>query len=119
MKKGGSGTTIGKEVVTVVTVVTPTPARREFEEGKLAARKRWVAMNEAGNARIGEYHHGAKLTDAQVEAIRDQYEAYPRGHKLHLGYKRLAQIWGVSVSSIRMIVTYERRNHWAASWRKV
>ena len=72
MKKGVDGTTIGKEVGTAGTPAQNNPARREFEHGKLAARKHWVVLNETGNQRIGEDHHWAKLTDAQVEALRDQ-----------------------------------------------
>ncbi len=61
------------------------------------------------NMPIGEDHHNAKLTDAQVEEIRELYETGV------YGYRRLAKMckeqWGVEVSrmTIRDIVTFRRR----------
>lgn len=88
----------------------------------VAARKdqraKLVACNESGE-RVGEDHFNARLTNAQVDEIRDRYEAYPLGHKLHEGYRLLAQAFGVSKRTIRNIVNYERRNVWPAKWKRV
>jgi hypothetical protein len=96
-----------------------------------AARKsqksRLVACNEHGE-RVGEDHQHAVLTNAQVEEIRDRYEAaaelrrgVPNGHhvKGELGYRALAREYGVSKRTIREIVKYNRRNVWAARWKRV
>jgi hypothetical protein len=65
---------------------------------------------------IGEYHPKARLSDADVEAIRQEYEAHPEGHPLHAGYRALARKWGVGKRTIRDIVNMNRRNVWAAEW---
>lgn len=51
----------------------------------------------------GQAHHRAKLTDAQVAAIR---QAYVPGK---VGYLRLSRQFGVSQSTIRDILTYRTR----------
>jgi len=53
--------------------------------------------------RIGEWHQRAKLTDAQVRAIRDDYAA-GRG-----GYLTLARQYGCGASTVRDICTYRTR----------
>ena len=63
--------------------------------------RRFVALNESGTQRIGQDHARAKLSNAQVEAIRDEHEAYPLGDPRHVGYKRLAEKWRVSKRTIR------------------
>ncbi|TAL32084.1 MAG: hypothetical protein EPN98_14835 [Phenylobacterium sp.] len=78
-----------------------------------------MALNEEGTQRIGEDHPRAKLSDAQVEQIRDEYEEYPQGHELHVGYRLLAKRWGISHSMVRNIVTYRRRNQWAGRWKRI
>lgn len=60
-----------------------------------------VACNDAG-LRVGESHHNAKLTDREVDQIRELYES-------GIGYRRLATMFEVSKSSIRLIVKCERR----------
>lgn len=88
----------------------------------VAARKdkraKLVACNELGD-RVGESHKNAVLTDAQVEQIRDRFEAYDHGHPLHEGYRKLAREFDVSKRTIRNIVNYERRNVWPAKWKRV
>lgn len=59
-------------------------------------------VNERG-LRIGEHHQRAKLSDEQVELIRDLYEMGEGG------YKMLARMFGVSRSTIRDIVQFRRR----------
>ena len=53
-------------------------------------------------ARAGETHHLAKLSDADVDAIRDQ-------HEMGFGYRRLARIFSTPKSTIRDIVKCRRR----------
>lgn len=89
----------------------PTHARKDVK-GKL------VACNELGD-RIGEGHHNARLTDAQVEEIRDRFEAWPIGHADHEGYVSLSRAFDVSKRTIRDIVEYRRRNVWPAKWKRV
>lgn len=89
----------------------PTHARKSAK-GKL------VACNELGD-RIGEGHHNARLTDAQVEEIRDRFEAWPIGHADHEGYLSLSRAFEVSKRTIRDIVEYRRRNVWPAKWKRV
>jgi hypothetical protein len=89
----------------------PTHARKDTK-GKL------VACNELGD-RIGEGHRNARLTDAQVEEIRDRFEAHPVGHAAHEGYRVLSRAFGVSKRTIRDIVDYRRRNVWPAKWKRV
>lgn len=56
--------------------------------------------------RIGEWHQKAKLTDAQVAAMRADYEA-GRG-----GYQALSKRYGCGISTVRDIVQF--RTRWAA-----
>lgn len=49
--------------------------------------------------RVGEWHHRARLTEAQVEQIRRMYR--PR----RVGYGALAETFGVGESTIRDIIT--------------
>jgi hypothetical protein len=81
--------------------------------------RRLVALNETGTQRIGEDHPRAKLTKAQVEQIRDEYEAHQSGHPQHVGYRLLATKWGVSQRTIRDICSYKTRNQWAARWKRL
>lgn len=53
--------------------------------------------------RVGQDHPRAKLTDAEVAAMRAEYLPYVRGY----GY--LARKWGCSPSTVRDIVTYRTR----------
>jgi DNA invertase Pin-like site-specific DNA recombinase len=74
--------------------------------------KRTIAVNEGGY-RIGEDHHHAKLTDAQVEEIRELWED---GFS---SYRTLAKKFNVNRGTIRDIVTFRRRAQYAARWKKV
>jgi len=53
--------------------------------------------------RVGEWHQRATLTDAQVRAMRDDYES-GRG-----GYLTLARKYGCGESTARDICTYRTR----------
>ena len=63
---------------------------------------RLVRVNENGR-RIGEDHPAAKLTDADVDMIRDLHEANG------MGYKKLAAKFRISKSQVRRICLYEDR----------
>lgn len=72
--------------------------------------RKFVAVNEAG-IRIGESHPAAKLSDADVELIRELRDSY------RLSYRIIAEKFEVSVSSIAKICRYERRAQIAAALR--
>ena len=110
---------IGDELATSATPLQKWDGRGLVQVGHPTPVKRFVALNESGTRRIGEDHAGAKLTDAQVERIRDEYEAHPPGDPLHIGYRLLAKRWGVSKRTIRDIVSYSTRNQWAGRWKRV
>lgn len=71
-----------------------------------------VGVNAAGR-RVGETHSNAKLSDKEVDAIRDLHE------EEGWGYKRLAKRFKSSVRTIRSICAYERRSQFAERWRRV
>jgi DNA invertase Pin-like site-specific DNA recombinase len=72
---------------------------------------RLVAVNEAG-LRIGEDHPNSRLTDAEVETIRQLHEA-------GMSYKELAEKFEVSKWAIGRICRYERRGQTPANWKKI
>lgn len=53
--------------------------------------------------RMGEHHHRAKLTDAQVRAMRADYVPYV------ISIRALARKYGCGLSTVRDIVTYATR----------
>ena len=65
--------------------------------------KKIVGVVGPKNSRIGEDHPNAKLTDAQVEEIRDLYDTGK------WGYRKLAKRFYVNRWTIRDIVTFRRR----------
>ncbi|MFJ1253410.1 helix-turn-helix domain-containing protein [Cupriavidus sp. CuC1] len=73
--------------------------------------KRMVAINDQG-LRIGEDHQNAKLTDSDVERIRQL-------HGEGLSYRTLADKFEVSKSLIALICRWERRAQTAKNWRAV
>lgn len=75
-------------------------------------RTRLVAVNEMG-LRIGEDHPRAKLTDAQVDEIRELHE------EQGIIPRVLAERFNVSRSCIRQILSYEKRAQTPAGWRRV
>lgn len=70
------------------------------------------AVDENGNP-LGEAHHNAKLTDEDVELIRDIYD------EGLVGYKTLAKVFGVSKGTIYDIVNFRRRVTTPAGYRTV
>lgn len=73
--------------------------------------KRLVAINEQG-LRIGEDHHRAKLTDAEVERLRQLHEE-------GIGYRRLAVIFEVNPTTVRDIVKFRTRAQLPSTWRSI
>lgn len=70
-----------------------------------------VAVSETGR-RIGQYHHKAKLTDAEVERLIAMHgEGY--------GYAKLAKMFEISKSQARNIVTGKKRGCTTAKWRTI
>lgn len=64
--------------------------------------KKVVAVNERG-MRIGESHQNAKLSDRDVDHIRELHE----DHGFSYGY--ILDWWEISKSAISFICRYERR----------
>ncbi len=64
--------------------------------------KRIYVVNENGR-RIGESHQGARLSDEQVDRIRDLHEDHG------LSYLQLAAMYSVSKQTIASICQYRRR----------
>jgi len=73
--------------------------------------KQIIAVNECGR-RVGDSHHNSKLTDHEVEVIREL-----RGEGMT--YKWLAEKFEVSKSFIAMICRFERRAQVPSRWKSV
>jgi len=74
------------------------------------SRKVFIAVDENG-LRIGETHPNAKLTDAQVDEMRDLRE------RDGWTYDQLAERFGVPYITVQKICTYERRASTIARWK--
>lgn len=74
------------------------------------SRKVFIAVDENG-LRIGETHPNAKLTDAQVDEMRDLREL--KGWT----YDQLAERFNVPYITVQKICTYERRASTIARWK--
>ena len=74
----------------------------------LAPMKQRVALNDEALL-ICEEHQLVRLTDAQVRAIRDAYEAGVDGTGPKIGYRALAKQYGMGKRTIRDILNYKRR----------
>lgn len=73
---------------------------------------RLVAVNDDGLL-IGEDHPRAKLTDAQVDEMRDLREDD------RWTIPALARRFGVSVSTVHAITTYQSRAQRPAGWKRI
>lgn len=73
--------------------------------------KRLVGVNELG-MRIGEDHHNAKLTDAEVEMIRLL-------HGEGMSYTRLAAKFEIGKQTVADIIKFRRRGQVAILWKEV
>lgn len=74
------------------------------------SRKVFVAVDENG-LRIGETHPNARLTDQQVDQIRDLHE------NDKWDCQRLAAHFAAPLITIRKICSYERRASTIARWK--
>jgi hypothetical protein len=74
------------------------------------SRKVFIAVDENG-LRIGETHPNAKLTDSQVDEMRDLHE------RDGLTYDQLAARFGCAKTTAQMICTYQRRASTIARWK--
>lgn len=72
----------------------------------------YVPVNDRG-ARIGEKHWNAKLSDQQIEEIRDLHEDE------NISYGQLAKRFNTSKEAIAKICRYERRAQVPANWKKI
>jgi DNA-binding MarR family transcriptional regulator len=71
-----------------------------------------VVVNEAG-LRIGEDHPNAKLTNGEVETLRQLHE------EDGLSYKALAEKFELSKGAVAKICRYERRGQYPADFKTV
>lgn len=72
--------------------------------------KKMVAVNERG-WRIGETHHRAKATDAEIDLIRELHEEHG------WGYRKLSMKFKLSKRTIRDICSYRKRAQFISGWR--
>lgn len=81
-------------------------------------KHRKVGVNERGY-RVGEYHHRAKLSDAQCdELLLLREETRPDGSHVW-SYGALARRFQVSKSTVRDIVKGNHRVQYPVAWRSV
>lgn len=73
--------------------------------------KRVVGVNERG-LRVGEDHQHARLTDGEVELIRQLHDG-------GMSYKKIADKFGVGKSTVADIVKCRRRAQYPTGWRTV
>lgn len=73
---------------------------------------RFIAVNEQGR-RVGDSHHNAKLTDHEVELLRQLHR------EKAMGYKKLAAKFECSVALAAKICQGRRRGQVVAQWRRV
>lgn len=76
----------------------------------MGKRRKDVAVGERG-VPLGEDHPGAKLTDEQVEHMRELYE------EGLVGYRALAKAFGVSRDTARQICIFRRRATTPVDWK--
>ena len=74
-----------------------------------------VGVDENGN-RVGEDHPRAKLTDHEVELIRELYETRAEWGG---SARKIAEKFEVSKSTVVMIANYQRRATTPVGWRTV
>ena len=71
-----------------------------------------VPVNEYGK-RIGEGHPRARLTDEQIDRIRDLHEDH------NLTYLQLSEMYSVPRTTIASICQYARRAQTPFGWKKL
>jgi DNA invertase Pin-like site-specific DNA recombinase len=70
-----------------------------------------VAYNEGGR-RIGETHHNASIPDAVVDLIRERHE-----DDGVISNQELAEEFGLSLSTVKKLLQYQRRAQTPARWK--
>lgn len=74
------------------------------------ARPRLLPRDENGRV-VGEAHHMARLTNHEVDLIRELHEEH------RMSYRALAHMYSVPKATIARICRYERRATTPAQWR--
>lgn len=72
----------------------------ELEQSELTCKMLQITSCKKNNNR---------LTDHEVDLVRQMHEEFPPQSPGHLGYRRLAAMWGVSRYTIRNLCLYRRR----------
>ena len=72
---------------------------------------KFVGISEQGS-RVGETHPRARLTDHDVDLIREL-------HEVGLSYREIAIKFNVAKSTVRDIVKCRRRWQFAVTWKKI
>jgi hypothetical protein len=78
----------------------------------MGKKYRMVAITDQG-LRMGEDHPNAKLTNEQIDRIRDLHEDHD------LNYRQLAEMFGVSKGMIAGVCQYRRRALTPFGWKKL
>ena len=71
-----------------------------------------IAVNERGN-RVGQSHHNARLTDYEVDMIRQLHFA------AKMSYPRIAEKFEVSAHTVKDICLFRRRAEVPARWKVI
>lgn len=71
-----------------------------------------LGLNESGR-RVGESHQHSKLSDKQVDEIRNLHDSGT------WGYRRLARLFKTTRATIQHIVTCRRRAQTVMQWRTI
>ena len=111
--------TVATEVFVHLTVQGQVAFARKDQRTKLVACSDGSGKPNSHGTRVGEDHPRATLTNAQVEEIRDRFEAYELGHPKHEGSWVLAKAYGVSRRTVRDILSYRNRSAFPARWKRV
>ncbi|WP_250533965.1 hypothetical protein [Caballeronia sp. AZ10_KS36] len=70
-----------------------------------------VGVNEKG-IRVGQYHQRAKLTDLDVEQVRELRVS-------GLSYRAIAEKFEIGIRTVRDIVSYRKRAQFPAKWKSI
>lgn len=92
------------------------PIRKKygFKKGEILkmAKRITFGINDRG-IRLGEAHHNAKLTDAEVDQIRDLHENGA------MGYKMIAHNYSVHRNTVKDICDFKHRATTPADYRTI
>jgi hypothetical protein len=77
-----------------------------------------IPIDENGRP-VGEHHHLAKLTDHEVELIRQLWEDGQEDPAKRLTVRAIAEKFEVSCGTIHDIITFRRRARHPVGWRRV